>query len=75
MCRNPAVLALLLSGVASAGGFVGQASVIGGDTLEIHGTRIDAPEGQPAMPWRGKLSIPANHDPPRADQRAIAHQN
>jgi endonuclease YncB( thermonuclease family) len=50
MRRIPAMLALLLlSGVASAGDFVGQASVIDGDTLEIHGTRIrlwgiDAPE-------------------------------
>jgi endonuclease YncB( thermonuclease family) len=41
MRRIPAMLALLLlSGVASAGDFVGQASVIDGDTLEIHGTRI-----------------------------------
>lgn len=40
---------LLLSGAASAADFVGQASVIDGDTLDIHGTRIrlwgvDAPE-------------------------------
>ena len=39
----------LLSGAALADDFVGQASVIDGDTLEIHGTRnplwsIDAPE-------------------------------
>jgi hypothetical protein len=40
MRENPAVLALLLSGVASAGDFVGQASVIDGETLEIHGPRI-----------------------------------
>lgn len=42
MRRIPAVLALSLSlsGVASAGDFVGQASVIDGDTLEIHGTWI-----------------------------------
>ena len=50
MHRTIAVLALLLlpSG-ASADDFVGQASVIDGDTLENHGTRIrlwgvDAPE-------------------------------
>lgn len=40
---------LLLSGAVSAADFVGQASVIDGDTLDIHGTRIrlwgvDAPE-------------------------------
>ena len=40
---------LLLSGVAFADDFVGQASVVDGDTLEIHGMRIrlwgvDAPE-------------------------------
>ena len=40
---------LLLSSAALADNFVGQASVIDGDTLEIHGTRIrlwgiDAPE-------------------------------
>jgi endonuclease YncB( thermonuclease family) len=40
---------LLLSSTAFANDFVGQASVIDGDTLEIHGTRIrlwgvDAPE-------------------------------
>lgn len=40
---------LLLSGAASAADLVGQASVIDGDTLDIHGTRIrlwgvDAPE-------------------------------
>jgi endonuclease YncB( thermonuclease family) len=41
---------LLLSSGALADNFVGQASVIDGDTLEIHGTHvrlwgIDAPEG------------------------------
>ena len=44
-----AALALVASGVAWSDSFVGQASVIDGDTLEIHGTRIrlwgvDAPE-------------------------------
>ena len=44
-----ALMLALLSGVALADDFVGQASVIDGDTLEIHGTRIrlwgvDAPE-------------------------------
>ncbi|MBR0939077.1 thermonuclease family protein [Bradyrhizobium jicamae] len=44
-----ALMLALLSNVASADDFVGQASVIDGDTLEIHGTRIrlwgiDAPE-------------------------------
>ena len=42
-------MVLLLSSAAVADDFVGQASVIDGDTLEIHGTRIrlwgiDAPE-------------------------------
>lgn len=43
------LMLLLLSSAALADNFVGQASVIDGDTLEIHGTRIrlwgvDAPE-------------------------------
>jgi|GEM_PF-2112141 len=43
------LMLLLLSSAAFADSFVGQASVIDGDTLEIHGTRIrlwgvDAPE-------------------------------
>jgi endonuclease YncB( thermonuclease family) len=43
------LLFVLLSGGAMADDFVGQASVVDGDTLEIHGTRIrlwgvDAPE-------------------------------
>jgi endonuclease YncB( thermonuclease family) len=45
----PVLMLLALSSAALADGFVGQASVIDGDTLEIHGTRIrlwgiDAPE-------------------------------
>jgi endonuclease YncB( thermonuclease family) len=50
MHRAPVLLMLLLlSSTAFANDFVGQASVIDGDTLEIHGTRIrlwgvDAPE-------------------------------
>ena len=50
MHRAPVLLMLLLlSSRAFANDFVGQASVIDGDTLEIHGTRIrlwgvDAPE-------------------------------
>jgi len=54
---------LLLSSGALADNFVGQASVIDGDTLEIHGTRlrlsgIDAPEssqlcrGEDSSPYR-----------------------
>jgi endonuclease YncB( thermonuclease family) len=44
-----ALLALTVSGAAWSDSFVGQASVIDGDTLEIHGTRlrlwgVDAPE-------------------------------
>ena len=44
-----ALMIALFSGLALADDFVGQASVIDGDTLEIHGTRIrlwgiDAPE-------------------------------
>jgi endonuclease YncB( thermonuclease family) len=44
-----ALILAILSSVALAGDFVGQASVIDGDTLEIHGVRIrlwgiDAPE-------------------------------
>src|SRR6201982_3149750 len=47
--RTLVLMLLLLSGAALADDFVGQASVIDGDTLEIHGTRIrlwgiDAPE-------------------------------
>jgi endonuclease YncB( thermonuclease family) len=41
MHRAPVLLMLLLlSSTAFANDFVGQASVIDGDTLEIHGTRI-----------------------------------
>lgn len=54
---------LLLSSAALADSFVGQASVVDGDTLEIHGTRIrlwgiDAPEssqlcrGEDSSPYR-----------------------
>src|SRR5690349_18759823 len=48
-CRTLVLMLLLLSGEALADDLVGQASVIDGDTLEIHGTRIrlwgiDAPE-------------------------------
>jgi endonuclease YncB( thermonuclease family) len=47
--RTLVLILLLLSGAAFADDFVGQASVVDGDTLEIHGTRIrlwgvDAPE-------------------------------
>jgi endonuclease YncB( thermonuclease family) len=47
--RALVLILLLLSGAAFADDFVGQASVIDGDTLEIHGIRIrlwgvDAPE-------------------------------
>ena len=49
MRRLSAVILLLLSSAALADDFAGQASIIDGDTLEIHGTRIrlwgiDAPE-------------------------------
>jgi endonuclease YncB( thermonuclease family) len=52
---------LLTSGTAHAGDVVGQASIIDGDTLEIHGTRIrlwgiDAPES--AQLCRGDDSSP-----------------
>src|SRR6201987_6143344 len=47
--RTWVLILLLLSGAAFADDFVGQASVVDGDTLEIHGMRIrlwgvDAPE-------------------------------
>src|SRR6201998_3627406 len=47
--RTLVLMLLLLSGGAPADDFVGQASVVDGDTLEIHGIRIrlwgiDAPE-------------------------------
>src|SRR6201998_4572501 len=47
--RTLVLMLLLLSGGALADDFVGQASVVDGDTLEIHGSRIrlwgiDAPE-------------------------------
>ena len=35
---------------------IGQASVIDGDTLEIHATRIRL-WASPALPWRGQLAI------------------
>src|SRR6266700_1575495 len=50
MHRTPVMLViLLLSSAACANDSVGQASVVDGDTLEVHGTRIrlwgvDAPE-------------------------------
>jgi hypothetical protein len=49
MRRLSAVILLLLSSAALADDFAGQASIIDGDTMEIHGTRIrlwgiDAPE-------------------------------
>jgi endonuclease YncB( thermonuclease family) len=53
MRRIPAVLALSLSGAASAGDFVGQASVMDGDTLEIHGRRIRLAPGRIYRNWRG----------------------
>src|SRR5207244_13031965 len=57
------LMLLLLSGEALADDIVGQASVVDGDTLEIHGTRIrlwgiDAPEasqlcrGDDSLPYR-----------------------
>jgi endonuclease YncB( thermonuclease family) len=51
---------LLASGTAGAGDLAGQASIIDGDTLEIHGTRIrlwgiDAPESSQLC--RGEDSI------------------
>ena len=48
-CAFVAAILLTASGAAWSDSFIGQASVIDGDTLEIHGTRIrlwgvDAPE-------------------------------
>jgi endonuclease YncB( thermonuclease family) len=48
-CAVIASLALIVSGAAWSDSFIGQASVIDGDTLEIHETRsrlwgVDAPE-------------------------------
>src|SRR3954466_5701101 len=59
-----ALIVAILSSVALADDLAGQASVIDGDTLEIHGTRIrlwgiDAPEssqlcrGADSLPYRG----------------------
>jgi endonuclease YncB( thermonuclease family) len=59
--RRTSVAAILaiLSSVASADDFVGQASVIDGDTVEMHGVRIrlwgiDAPESSQLC--RGKTA-------------------
>ena len=69
--RVLALMLLLLSSAALADSFVGQASVIDGDTLEIHGTRIrlwgvDAPESTQLC--RGEDSSPVSslHSVPRA---------
>jgi endonuclease YncB( thermonuclease family) len=47
---------------AFAADLTGQASIIDGDTLEIHGTRIrlwgiDAPESKSALPGRRQLAV------------------
>src|SRR5215468_1466687 len=61
MYRIPVALMLVfLSNMALADQFMGQASVIDGDTLEIHGTRIrlwgvDAPESNQLC--RGEASL------------------
>lgn len=61
MSRAPVMLmVLLLSGGACANDFVGHVSIIEGDTLEVHGTRIplwgvDAPESNQLC--RGEDSI------------------
>ena len=56
------LMILLLSGGACADDFVGQASVVDGDTLEIHGTRIrlwgvDAPESSQLCRGEDSVSI------------------
>ena len=58
--RMICLMLLLASGTAGAGDLAGQASIIDGDTLEIHGTRIrlwgiDAPESSQLC--RGEDSI------------------
>jgi endonuclease YncB( thermonuclease family) len=50
-----AFAALIFATAAFANDLAGQASIIDGDTLEIHGTRvrlwgIDAPESRPRLP-------------------------
>jgi endonuclease YncB( thermonuclease family) len=59
-----AVLAALTLGsiaIATAGDFTGQASIIDGDTLEIHGTRIrlwgSRCGKQPALSRGGQLAV------------------
>ena len=72
---NPRCACAVAVGCGLGRRFCGQASVIDGDTLEIHGTRIrlfwgiDAPERQLAMPRRGQLSIP----PRRAGRKRPRH--
>ncbi|WP_439410267.1 thermonuclease family protein [Bradyrhizobium sp. DASA03076] len=57
------MMLMLLSSAALADNFVGQASVIDGDTLEIHGTRIrlwgvDAPESTQLCRGEDSLQYP-----------------
>jgi hypothetical protein len=49
---------LLLSSGALADDFVGQASVVDGDTLEIPALGYRRARRQPALPRRGQFAIP-----------------
>jgi endonuclease YncB( thermonuclease family) len=54
---------LAINGLAFAGDLIGQASVIDGDTIEIHGTSIrifgiDASESDQLWPGRRRRTVP-----------------
>lgn len=58
LCSIVGALALISTRVAAADDLTGQASIIDGDTLEIHGTRIRLwGRKQSALSRRGQLAV------------------